>query len=218
MAREFLGGFELLVLLALMRLGDEAYGVPIADAIEESSGRDVALGSVYITLERLERKGLVSSRLGEPTAERGGRAKTYFRITAKGLREVRRARKTLINLWQGVPRLEGGVPVCIHVRSASASVRQARCVVSTLDQLVAQKGAGRGLVMTFFLASQVVPCMLYLRVGFMDWLREPSNPIGFFNVFWYSIFTFIAIPAAIMWGTRHRIWATRQRPVTPARL
>jgi PadR family transcriptional regulator PadR len=107
MAREFLGGFELLVLLALMRLGDEAYGVPIADAIEESSGRNVALGSVYITLERLERNGLVSSRLGEPTAERGGRAKTYFRITAKGLRDVRRARQTLINLWQGVPKLEG---------------------------------------------------------------------------------------------------------------
>lgn len=107
--REFLGGFELLVLLALIRLDDEAYGVPIAQAIEESSGRDVALGSVYITLERLERKALVSSRLGEPTAERGGRAKTYFRITAKGLREVRQARKTYINLWQGVPQLKGEI-------------------------------------------------------------------------------------------------------------
>ena len=109
MSRDFLGGFELLVLSALIRLADEAYGVPIADAIEENSGRDVALGSVYITLERLERKGLVTSRLGEPTAERGGRAKTYFRITAKGLREARRARRTLINLWQGVPKLEGGI-------------------------------------------------------------------------------------------------------------
>jgi DNA-binding PadR family transcriptional regulator len=108
MAREFLGGFELLVLLALVRLGDEAYGVPISDAIEESSGRDVAIGSVYITLDRLERKGLVSSTLGEPTAERGGRAKTYFQITAKGLREVRRAMRTLIALWRGVPQLEGG--------------------------------------------------------------------------------------------------------------
>jgi PadR family transcriptional regulator PadR len=107
--REFLGGFELLVLLALIGLENEAYGVPIARAIEESSGRDVALGSVYITLERLERRALVSSRLGEPTAERGGRAKTYFRITAKGLREVRQARQTLINLWQGVPQLKGGV-------------------------------------------------------------------------------------------------------------
>ena len=106
--REFLGGFELLVLLALIRIGDEAYGVPISEAIEESSGKEVAMGSVYITLERLEQKGFVSSRLGEPTAERGGRAKTYFRITAKGLREVRQARRTLMNLWQGVPQLQGG--------------------------------------------------------------------------------------------------------------
>src|ERR1700687_5575724 len=107
--REFLGGFELLVLLALIRLGDDAYGVPICDAIEESSGRDVAIGSVYITLDRLESKGLVSSRLGEPTAQRGGRAKTYFHITAKGLREVRQARQTLISLWDGVPQVEGAV-------------------------------------------------------------------------------------------------------------
>ena len=107
--REFLGGFEMLVLLALIRLGDAAYGVPIAEAIEESSGREVAIGSVYITLDRLETRGLVTSRLGEPTAERGGRAKTYFRITAKGLREVRQARRTLMNLWGGVRQLEGGV-------------------------------------------------------------------------------------------------------------
>jgi DNA-binding PadR family transcriptional regulator len=105
--REFLGGFELLVLLALIRLADEAYGVPISKAIEDSSGRDVAIGSVYITLDRLERKGLVSSRLGEPTAERGGRAKTYFQITASGLREVRQSRTTLMNLWQGVASLKG---------------------------------------------------------------------------------------------------------------
>src|SRR6202049_4162614 len=106
--REFLGGFELLVLLSLIRLGDDAYGVPISDAIEESSGREVGLGRVYITLDRLESKGLVSSRLGEPTPERGGRAKTYFHITAKGLREVRQARRTLISLWRGVPELQGG--------------------------------------------------------------------------------------------------------------
>jgi DNA-binding PadR family transcriptional regulator len=105
---EFFGGFELLVLLALIRLGDEAYGVPISEAIEENSGREVALGSVYVTLERLQRKGLVTSRLGEPTPERGGRAKTYFRVTAKGLRAVRKAQRTLVNLWSGVPQLEGG--------------------------------------------------------------------------------------------------------------
>jgi PadR family transcriptional regulator PadR len=106
--REFLGGFELLVLLALIRSGDEAYGVPISEAIEESSGKEVALGSVYITLDRLETKGLVTSRLGESTPERGGRAKTYFKVTAKGLREVRNAQRTLVNLWKGVPQLEGG--------------------------------------------------------------------------------------------------------------
>jgi PadR family transcriptional regulator PadR len=106
--REFLGGFELLVLLALIRLGDDAYGVPIAAAIEESSGRSVALGSVYITLERLTKKGLVRSELGEATAIRGGRAKTYFRITVEGLREVRRAQRTLVSLWRGVPALKGG--------------------------------------------------------------------------------------------------------------
>jgi DNA-binding PadR family transcriptional regulator len=106
--REFLGGVELLVLLALIRLGDEAYGVPIAREIEASSGRTVALGSVYLTLERLERKGLVTASLGEPTAERGGRAKTYFKVTAKGLREARRARTTLMALWNRVPELQGG--------------------------------------------------------------------------------------------------------------
>jgi PadR family transcriptional regulator len=106
--REFLGGFELLVLLALVRLGDEAYGVPIAEAIETSSGREVSLGSVYLTLDRLGTRGLVASRLGEPTAERGGRAKTYFHITARGLREVRQARRTLTALWHGVPQLQGG--------------------------------------------------------------------------------------------------------------
>ena len=97
-----------MVLLALIRLGDEAYGVPIADEIEASSGRSVSIGSVYITLNRLERKGLVSSRLGEPTVERGGRAKTYFSPTANGLKEARVARRTLMRLCQGVPRLERG--------------------------------------------------------------------------------------------------------------
>jgi DNA-binding PadR family transcriptional regulator len=108
--REFLGGFELLVLLALVRLGDEAYGVPISVAIEGSSGRPVSLGSVYVTLDRLARKGLVSSRLGEPTAERGGRAKTYFRITTRGLRAAQQAQRTLMTLWNGVPELHGAIP------------------------------------------------------------------------------------------------------------
>jgi DNA-binding PadR family transcriptional regulator len=102
-----LGHFELLVLLALMRQDDEAYGVPIARAIEESTGKPVILASVYNTLERLEEKGLVRSSVGQPTAERGGRAKRYFSITAAGLREVKAAKKALTILWRGIPVHEG---------------------------------------------------------------------------------------------------------------
>lgn len=105
--RGFLGGLELLVLLALIRVGDEAYGVPISEEIERSSGRSVALSSVYVALGSLSRKGLVSSRRGEPTAARGGRAKTYFCVTAEGLREVRNSQRTLTSLWQGLPSPRG---------------------------------------------------------------------------------------------------------------
>jgi PadR family transcriptional regulator, regulatory protein PadR len=108
MSREALGNFELLVLLAILRVGDEAYGVPIARELEESGGKDVLLGSVYAALDRLEAKGLAASRMGDPTPERGGRAKKYFKVTAKGLREVRDAHRTLVNLWRGLPELHGG--------------------------------------------------------------------------------------------------------------
>ena len=105
--RSNLGDFELMVMLALMRLGDDAYGVPISREIELQSGREVALGSVYATLERLEGRGLVSSSLGKPTAERGGKAKRYFRVTQNGLRKARETRQTLMKLWRGLPELEG---------------------------------------------------------------------------------------------------------------
>ena len=105
--REYLGNFETMVLLALLRLGKDAYGVPITNEIEQQSGRRVAVGSVYAALERLERKGLVTSRWGEPTAERGGRAKKHFNVTASGLRELRHTQRTLVRLWQGVPELKG---------------------------------------------------------------------------------------------------------------
>ena len=106
--RNYIGDFELMVMLALLRLCEGAYGVPISREIEQQCGRDVALGSVYATLERLEEKGLVSSDLGEPTPERGGRAKRYFSLTRKGLRGVRETRRALIRLWRGLPELEGG--------------------------------------------------------------------------------------------------------------
>jgi len=105
--RGYLGEFELMVLLALIRLGDRAYGVPISREIEQRSGREVALGSVYAALERLEEKGLVTSRLGDPTAERGGRAKRYFRLTAHGLGDVRETQRALQSLWRGLPELDG---------------------------------------------------------------------------------------------------------------
>jgi PadR family transcriptional regulator PadR len=108
MSREALGNFELMVLLAILRIGEDAYGVPISETLEERSGREVLLGSVYAALERLEVKGLVVSALGAPTAARGGRAKRFFRVTGKGVREVRAARRALVNLWTGLPALEGG--------------------------------------------------------------------------------------------------------------
>jgi DNA-binding PadR family transcriptional regulator len=108
-SRSNLGAFDLMILLALMRLGDGAYGVPISREIEEASGRVVALATLYATLTRLEKNRLVSSRLGEPTAERGGRAKRYFRVTAKGLREVRDAQRVFTSLWTGIPTLKEGL-------------------------------------------------------------------------------------------------------------
>src|SRR4051812_48735613 len=106
MAKWTLGSFELMVMLALIRLGENAYGVPISEEIEQQAGRDISLGSVYATLDRLERKGLVSSTVGEPTPERGGRAKRYFRVTAKGLRAVQETHRVLRKMWHRLPQLE----------------------------------------------------------------------------------------------------------------
>ena len=101
-----LGSFELMVMLALMRLEGDTYGVPIFAELEASMDRRVSLASVYAALQRLESKGLVVSKIGEPTAERGGRAKRYFRVTAKGLREARTTQRALMRLWSGVKGLQ----------------------------------------------------------------------------------------------------------------
>lgn len=108
MSREALGNFELMVMLAVIRLGDGAYGVPISNLIEEATNHEVLVGSVYAALERLEAKGFVASETGDPTPERGGRAKRYFRVTKKGLHQVRDARAALTRLWRRIPALEGG--------------------------------------------------------------------------------------------------------------
>jgi len=110
MERRFsLGAFDLMIMLALMRLGEPAYGVSILREIEDASGRAVAVATLYAALARLEKRGLISSQLGEPTAERGGRAKRYFQVTAKGVREVRDTQRVFSSLWHGIPKLKGGV-------------------------------------------------------------------------------------------------------------
>jgi PadR family transcriptional regulator PadR len=108
--REYLGQLELMVLLAIASpTSRDAYGVSIARDIARSSGRQVALASVYAALERLERKGFVVSSLGEPRVERGGKARTYFRATAAGVKEARDTHAALMRLSGGLSGL-GGEP------------------------------------------------------------------------------------------------------------
>ena len=105
--RSYLGEFELMILLAVIHLGEEAYGVPISRELEVQRGRDVSVGSVYAALERMEGKGLVSSSLGDPTPERGGKAKRFFRVTKEGLRQAHETRRVLTRLWQSLPEMKG---------------------------------------------------------------------------------------------------------------
>jgi PadR family transcriptional regulator, regulatory protein PadR len=107
MAERFLTDFELMLLLAVLRVGDDAYGVPIAREIEETAGRSVTLAAVYLALERLRQRGLVTSRMGDPTPRRGGRAKKLFSVTPTGFRAVRRTQRAFVALWQGIPELRG---------------------------------------------------------------------------------------------------------------
>ena len=101
-ARAYLGELEQIVLLALIRLGDNAYGVPIRQEIERRTKRSLSIGALYRTLERLEDKGFVSSRTGDPTPERGGRAKRFFRAEPLGLRVLRRTRDAIDVMWEGL--------------------------------------------------------------------------------------------------------------------
>lgn len=100
---KFLGEFELIVLGALMRLGDQAYGVAIINEIETRTGREVSVGALYSTLNRMEKKGYVQSSLGETSAVRGGRAKRYFEVTKEGQLQVERSSEVLHKMMQGLP-------------------------------------------------------------------------------------------------------------------
>lgn len=99
---KFLGEFEQMVLLACVQLGSNAYGASLRQLLHSEIQRDVAIGALYSTLERLEKKGMVTSKFGEATAERGGKPKRFFEVTAKGQTALKRARDAMNTMWQGV--------------------------------------------------------------------------------------------------------------------
>ena len=98
----YLGEFEHIVLLALIQLKDNAYGMTIRMEIDERIGRNVSIGAVYTTLERLEKKGFITSKMGEATPQRGGKAKKYFSITGAGKTKLQESRKNLETMWLGL--------------------------------------------------------------------------------------------------------------------
>jgi PadR family transcriptional regulator, regulatory protein PadR len=99
-----LGEFEQLILLALVRLGPDAYGATVRREIEEHAGRAVSISAVYTTLERLEQKGLVRSRIGAPTPERDGRRRRHFELLPLGARSLRDAYRALTRMTAGIER------------------------------------------------------------------------------------------------------------------
>ena len=100
--REHLGEFEQIVLLAVVRLGDNAYGVPVRSEIEKRTRRSLTIGALYRTFDRLEEKGYLRSWFSDPTPERGGRSKRYFRVEPLGLRALGQSRDALAAMWDGV--------------------------------------------------------------------------------------------------------------------
>ena len=105
--QDSLGSLEHIVLLAVMRLGSNAYGMTVRREIESATGRDISIGAVYATLGRLESKGFIKSYAGEPTAERGGRAKRYFGMTAGGKAALRNTHEVILKMSAGLKGLQG---------------------------------------------------------------------------------------------------------------
>lgn len=102
MTHQGLGEFEQMVLLAIAQLQNEAYANPIADEIEQRTGRSVARAAVYITLRRLEDKGFISSWMSDPLPERGGKPRRYVKLLAAGAKALREARTASDRMWQGL--------------------------------------------------------------------------------------------------------------------
>lgn len=97
-----LGEFELTVLLAILHVGADAYGVTVREDIERRTGRSVSVGALYTAFDRLERKGYLRSTISDPTPQRGGRAKRYVQVTPTGLAALRRSRDVLDRMWAGI--------------------------------------------------------------------------------------------------------------------
>ena len=102
MTEIYLGEFEQIVLLAILRLKSDAYAIPIREEIEQRTGRAVARGALYTALERLQAKHCLKSRMGDPLPERGGRARRYYSLTPAGIAALRASRSALLALWKGV--------------------------------------------------------------------------------------------------------------------
>ena len=107
MGRSSLGEFEHLILLAVLRLGDDAYGVSIIDELEQRTGREISQAATYIGLKRLRDKGLLTSHLADPSPERGGRSRRYFTVTKSGIARLRESASALFSMWEGLdPQLK----------------------------------------------------------------------------------------------------------------
>ena len=108
MARKLLPELERLVLLAILHRGEEAYGVPVMEEIRKRTGRQVLRPAVYETLRRLEGKGFVTTRRGDPSPKRGGRARTYYAVAGPGLDALREARESWAKMWEGLEHIADG--------------------------------------------------------------------------------------------------------------
>ena len=106
MSDAYLGEFEQMVLLAILRLDDHAYAIPIREEIEERTSRRVARGALYTALDRLEAKHCVRSRMSDPLPERGGRSRRYFTVTPSAVRALKQSKLALLRLWRGLEILE----------------------------------------------------------------------------------------------------------------
>ncbi len=104
-----IGGFEQMVLLAALRLGHGAYAVTIRQELEEKAGRNVARGALYTVLERLESKGYLSSRMSDPTPERGGRSRRYYKVTTLGVNVLNDSKNAIVGLWRGLESVLGKI-------------------------------------------------------------------------------------------------------------